>query len=115
MTPRSNLLAVLIICSTTIALSGCGSWWLPRPHKINVQQGNLLDDRVVADIAEGMSKAEVQTRLGNPLLTQSFSPDRWDYIYSQNRSGEKPAGRQLTLFFSEGRVVSIEDTTIGDG
>ncbi len=101
-----------LILATTLA--GCGSWWLPRPHKIDIQQGNLLDESAVTQIEEGMSKAEVQNRLGNPLLQQSFRPDRWDYVYSLNRSGERPVGQRLTLYFGEGRVTRIERGDIGN-
>ena len=109
---KTSLLALLpLLLTTTIA--GCGSWWLPRPHKIDIQQGNLLDVSAIEQIEEGMSKAQVQDKLGNPLLQQTFRPDRWDYVYSLNRSGEKPVGERFTLYFDEGRVTKIERNEIG--
>lgn len=113
LTIQHSMLRLLLLATLVTSVAGCGSWWLPRPHKIDIQQGNLLDESAIGNIVEGMSKAQVQDKLGNPLLQQSFRPDRWDYVYSLNRSGEQPEGERLTLFFEEGRVTRIERGAIG--
>lgn len=106
MKTRNLLLLVLIPVFTT--LSACGSWWLPRPHKIDIQQGNLLSDDAVAQIKEGMSKAEVTAILGQPLTSNQINPERWEYIYSINRSGEKPKVQRISLEFENDKVAILE-------
>lgn len=100
----SSLLGIFTLATTT----GCGSWWLPKAHKIEIQQGNLLPEAVVTKIVEGMSKNEVKSLLGEPVATNAFDSQRWDYIYSLNRSGETPEAKTLTLFFENNQVVSIQ-------
>ena len=94
--------------ASQIALSGCGAWWLPRAHKIEIQQGNMLPDEAVAQIVEGMSRKEVIGVLGEPVIFNPKNGTRWDYIYSVNRSGDSPNARRLTLLFENDRVISIE-------
>ncbi len=91
-----------------ITLSGCGAWWLPRAHKIEIQQGNVLPDEAVARIVEGMSKNEVIGVLGEPVISNPGNGTRWDYIYSVNRSGDAPNAKRVTLMFENDRVISIE-------
>ena len=98
-------LPILILFS----LSACGAWWLPRAHKIDVQQGNLLSPESLAQVEVGMSKNEVATLLGRPITTNQINPDRWEYIFSFNLSGKKPDNVQrLSIQFENDRVVSFD-------
>ena len=98
------LLSALILGTTT----ACGSWWLPRAHKIEIQQGNLLPIEAVEKVMEGMSRNEVESLLGKPVASNYFDRQQWDYIYSINSSGDAPQSKTLTLKFENDRVVSIE-------
>ncbi len=64
----------LFILALTMMFSGC----LYRP---DIQQGNELDDEMIASISLGMTKDEVADILGRPLITDPFNRDRWDYYY----------------------------------
>lgn len=103
---KSLLVSTLFL--SQISLSGCGAWWLPRAHKIDIQQGNILPDEAVARIVEGMTRSEVISILGEPVVSNPKDKSRWDYIYSINRSGDAPNARRLTLMFENDRIVSIE-------
>lgn len=103
---RTLLLLALIPVFTTLA--ACGSWWLPRPHKINIQQGNVLAKDAIAQIEIGMSKSQVTSLLGQPLTSNQINPDRWEYIYSINRSGDKPKVQRLSLEFENDQVAALE-------
>ena len=103
---KTLLIAFLFTGQAT--LTGCGAWWLPRAHKIEIQQGNVLPDDAVARIVEGMSRNEVIGVLGEPVISNPNSSTRWDYIYSVNRSGDTPNAKRLTLTFENDRVVAIE-------
>lgn len=107
-----HLLLIALIPAFTI-LSACGTWWLPRPHKIDIQQGNLLSSDNISQIKIGMSKGEVIGLLGTPLTSNQINPDRWEYIYSINRSGEDPEVKRLSLEFQGEVVADLEKDGFG--
>ncbi|MDO6462140.1 outer membrane protein assembly factor BamE [Granulosicoccaceae sp. 1_MG-2023] len=104
-----NLRIILLAC--LISLTGaCGNpIWLPPAHKIDIQQGNLVDQEQVVQLREGMSRDEVRQLLGEPVLKPTVDADRWDYVYTKGRSGEHVKARRLTVFFEQERVSRIED------
>ncbi|MEC4743851.1 MULTISPECIES: outer membrane protein assembly factor BamE [unclassified Cocleimonas] len=74
---------------------------------MEVQQGNALNNETVSQLQKGMSKAEVASLLGNPLLQDNFRSNRWDYIYFK-RSGSKLGNKQnLTLFFENDQLIQV--------
>ena len=77
-------------------------------HKIDVQQGNALDAEMVGKVEIGMTQEQVQYILGSPLITDSFHPDRWDYIYLFIPGYGEKERRQLTLIFDRGEVIEID-------
>ena len=58
-------------------------------YRIDIQQGNLLDDDDVVQIEVGMTRSQVQFLLGTPMVADSFHRDRWDYAYYFRR-GRSP-------------------------
>lgn len=94
----------LLTCLTlAAALSGCGLL-----YKVDVPQGNLLDQRAIADLQVGMSKRQVSLLLGTPAITSPFHQSRWDYVYSLSRRGRKAEVRNLTLHFDGEALARIE-------
>jgi len=81
-------------------------------HKIDVQQGNALDAEMVDKVEIGMTQEQVQYVLGSPLITDSFHPDRWDYIYLFIPGYGEKERRQLTLIFDRGEVIEIDKHNI---
>lgn len=69
------------------------------PHKIDVQQGNFLDQETVAKLKPGMTRSQVRFLLGTPLVTDVFHPDRWDYLYIDRKGGKLKENKRLTLIF----------------
>ncbi len=97
----------------TLAVSGCAGdpWWLPAPHRITIQQGNLVDPARVGDVKTGMPREQVRTVLGSPITDSPFSADRWDYVFTRGPAGSPIPARRVTVYF-DGEVVSrIEDNS----
>ncbi len=69
------------------------------PHKIDVQQGNYLDQTSVAKLKPGMTHSQVKFLLGTPLITDPFHPERWDYLYFDSKNGKLKSEKRLTLIF----------------
>ncbi|GAA0425443.1 hypothetical protein GCM10009133_37500 [Cocleimonas flava] len=95
------MLKVILTLTFTLLVSGCSI------YKMEVQQGNALNNETVSQLQKGMSKAEVASLLGNPLLQDNFRSNRWDYIYFK-RSGNKLGNKQnLTLFFENDQLIQV--------
>lgn len=90
---------------------GCGGdpFWLPRAHKIEVQQGNLVSEAQRAKLNTGMSRQQVIAILGHPVQEPGFRPDRWDYIYTRTPAGDTTTARKLTIVFENELVSEISD------
>lgn len=95
----------------TLSLSGCGGtpFWLPKAHKIDIQQGNLISKEVVDALQTGMTRDEVKSLLGDPVLDNGLNADRWDYLYTRGEAGEHVNAESLTVIFENDIVAKIEN------
>lgn len=62
-------------------LSGCAVERYFLEYRINVQQGNLIEQKQIVQLRPGMTRDQVRYVLGTPLLQDPFHADRWDYVY----------------------------------
>ena len=90
---------VLFLSLIAITLAGCSSWGFPGVYKINVEQGNIINQEMVDQLKPGMSRRQVRYILGTPLLEDSFDRDRWDYVYSLRNGNTILAENRLSVFF----------------
>lgn len=91
--------ALLLLAAGVAALAGC-------VYRVDVQQGNLLDESAIEAVQVGMTRSQVRFLLGTPVVVNPFQPDRWDYMYflRPGRSRE-PIQRWVIVSF-DGDVVS---------
>jgi outer membrane protein assembly factor BamE len=96
-----NLRAILTVLAA-VALTAC-------VYRIDIQQGNLLDDEDITQVDLGMTRSQVQFLLGTPMVADTFHRDRWDYAYYY-RQGRSPDVEQrwLVVYFENDRVARIE-------
>ena len=103
---RKTLLVVLL-------LSGC-SWKSPleviTPHKIDIQQGNVVTQEMIDTLKPGMTPSQVRFVLGTPLVVDPFRKDRWDYVYRLEKQGKLVETRRITVVFDGERLKGIEGT-----
>lgn len=78
-------------------------------YRIDIQQGNLLDDEDIGQVQVGMTRSQVQFLLGTPMVSDSFHRNRWDYAYYLRR-GRSPdvAQRWVVVHFENDRVSRID-------
>lgn len=98
-----RLLRLLPALLLGLGLSGCG-----LIYRVDVQQGNLLDKRLVEQLKPGMSKRQVMLALGTPSMSSPFEQSRWDYVSSIKRRGKDMESRTLTLTFEGDSLARIE-------
>jgi outer membrane protein assembly factor BamE (lipoprotein component of BamABCDE complex) len=94
-----------------VVASAPGSWMrIPgiTPYRIDIQQGNNLSAEAVSQLKLGLSKEQVRSLLGTPLLASIFHAERWDYLYFREHPGGKRESRKLTVFFEDGRLARVD-------
>jgi outer membrane protein assembly factor BamE len=70
-----------------------------------LQQGNMLNRDLVAQLEPGMTRSQVMFLLGTPMVPNGFNTDRWDYYYFiKNARGEVRASQRLTVWFKNDKV-----------
>ena len=75
-------------------------------HKIDIQQGNVVTQNMLAQLEVGMNKEKVQFIMGTPIIMDTFNSHRWDYIFTYDRKREFLSKRTITLYF-EGDSLSV--------
>ncbi len=101
-------LAVLAGCSTYDSLTQRVAQRI-TPYRITVVQGNFVSKEAAAKMHVGMTRADVKSALGTPLLTDMFHADRWDYLfYFKRGSTSVVQQRDFIVHFKDDRVASWE-------
>ena len=96
---------ILLLTAITLAIVGCSrSLWL---YQVNIEQGNVITQERVNQLHSGMSKHEVEDVMGEPVLAEIFSRNRWNYVYTQQRNGRKVQKKKVTLLFNGDRVTKV--------
>ena len=80
-----------------LALAGCS---FPGVYKIDIQQGNVVTQDMIDQLRPGMTRRQVRFIMGNPLLVDTFHPNRWDYLYSLQPGGGERQQERISIFFN---------------
>jgi outer membrane protein assembly factor BamE len=78
------------------ALAGCS---FPGVYKIDIQQGNVVTQDMIDQLRPGMTRRQVLFIMGNPLITDTFHANRWDYLYSIQPGGSQRQQERVSLVF----------------
>ena len=106
---RASFLLALLAAGL---VSGCSVDTLTgriNPYRIDVRQGNFVDQDMLAQLKPGMSRDQVRFVLGTPLVVDPFRHDRWDYVYLYKPGRGEPEQRTVSVYFRNevlDRVVS---------
>ena len=109
----------LLISFLLVFLVGCAGdpFWLPRAHRITIQQGNLISERQLERLTVGMDQGAVRALLGSPIADTPLQEQRWDYLYTRGPAGTAIEAKRLAIFFEDNTVASIDSnaqTTSGE-
>ena len=92
---RLLLLMPMLLC-------GC------MPHKIDIQQGNYIDQVMVAKLKPEMTRSQVRFVLGTPLIADAFHPYRWDYVYLTGKANNVHTRHKITVVFDGDKLAHVE-------
>jgi len=96
-----------ILSLVCFVLSACQ--FPPRIYKIDIPQGNVVNQEMINQLKPGMFKAEVQQILGSPVLIPSPEAQRWDYIYRfKSGQGLPLEEKHLTVYFIAEKLYRLE-------
>lgn len=96
-------LKMLLLC-VVMTLAACA------PYKMDIRQGNLVSPEARARLKLGMTHNQVRVLLGQPLVTDPFHPERWDYVYRLEHSRKLVQNQRMTLYFKGDALVRIDDS-----
>jgi len=96
-----------LLCAA--ALGGC-------VYKVDILQGNHLDERAIEQVQVGMTRSQVRFILGTPMIKDPFHADRWDYVYYFKKGGAGDAERKrLVVYFENDAVLRLDrDAPLGE-
>src|ERR1700721_4187900 len=78
-------------------------------YRINIQQGNFLDQAAVEQVKAGMTRSQVRYLLGTPMVADSFNKERWDYIYYLRKGRTRHVdSRRVTVYFDGEKVAKLD-------
>ena len=100
--------AKLMLTSLTLvglaALAGCS---FPGVYKIDIQQGNVVTQDMIDQLKPGMTRRQVRFIMGNPLITDTFHANRWDYLYSIQPGGGQRQQERVSLVFDGDQLAGL--------
>jgi outer membrane protein assembly factor BamE len=89
-----------------VALGLCASGCV---YRMNIQQGNFLEEKAVGQLQVGMTRSQVRFLLGTPMVPDAFNDDRWDYLYYLKKGRlSDPEKKHLTVWFENDRVARFD-------
>jgi outer membrane protein assembly factor BamE len=83
-----------------------------KPYRMDIQQGNVVTQDMVAKLKPGMTRQQVRFVMGTPPIADAFHQDRWDYVYYLNKGGQIVEHRRIVLLFEGDTLKRIEGDVV---
>ncbi|MEW6989535.1 outer membrane protein assembly factor BamE [Colwelliaceae bacterium 6441] len=99
------LFRVLVI-SLVLSISACSSWIF----RIDIPQGNYLEQKDIDKLQIGMTKEQVKFVLGSPVVLDSFNKNTWHYVYrfKSGRNDKFNSTKEFVVKFEENKLVDAQ-------
>jgi outer membrane protein assembly factor BamE len=94
----------IITIVLALSISACSCW----VFRIDIPQGNYLEQKDIDKLQIAMSKEQVKFVLGSPVVLDAFDNDTWNYVYrfKSGRSSNLDSQKQFKVVFENNLVVS---------
>jgi outer membrane protein assembly factor BamE len=108
-----SMTRTLIALASACLLAGCSlpdprDFRFPGVYRVTVQQGNVITQDMVDRLKPGMTGRQVRFIMGEPVISNTFRPNRWDYVYTIQPGGGERLAQRLTLYFEADALVGFE-------
>lgn len=98
---------ILIMLALMLVTAGCG--FLDRfIYRMPTRQGNIVEAKQWQQLRYGMSRKQVAFIMGTPLVVDTFSQDRWDYVYYERSFKGEVKQQRITLYFAADRLIRLD-------
>ncbi|MGF1739509.1 outer membrane protein assembly factor BamE [Vibrio profundum] len=88
-------------------LSGC-SVLEKFVYRIDINQGNYVQQKEVNQLKLGMTKDQVRYVMGSPMLVEDGYPNIWYYIFRRTEGHNAPVQKDLIVHFDNaGKLVKM--------
>ncbi|MEX2524194.1 MAG: outer membrane protein assembly factor BamE [Gammaproteobacteria bacterium] len=107
--------SLFLLAGISLILGGCayeGTNKLPGVYRIDIQQGNVVDQDTLDQLRPGMPMHQVRFIMGTPIIVDPFHQSRWDYVYSYSEGGKRREQRRITLHFRDNKLDSIDGNVV---
>lgn len=92
----------ILLVSLALNLAACS--WLPRVHRLTIQQGNVISQEMIDKLKPGMTRRQVAFVMGEPVIRHPFNADRWDYVYTILVPDVGSQKLRMSLFFENDQL-----------
>jgi hypothetical protein len=131
--PNSNNMhfkrAYTLISLVLLSFSLTGFQWFYRP---DIHQGNIITEKEIAQLRQGMTIREVKKIFGTPVLEQTALEElstehtkssdgeevaieneeadimRMEYVYFYQTESNKPTRKRISLFFEDEKLIKFK-------
>ena len=84
-------------------------------YRLDVQQGNLLEQKDIEAVQEGMTRSQVRFLLGTPVAVDPFRAERWDYMYYLKPGKSTRSTQRWVIVRFDGDTVQEVDPDVPVG
>jgi len=93
-----------LLVVAALSLSACSNWI----YRIDIPQGNFLEQKDINKLRVQMTKEQVRFVLGNPVAENAFDDHIWHYFYALKGGRGTNFEKQLVATFdNEGHLLDI--------
>ena len=103
---KNTVVKLSAVAAIVAGLAGC-STLNEMVYRIDIPQGNYLEQRDVEKLRVGMTQEQVAFVLGRPVAQNAFDNDRWVYLYEMNPNSGDVYRKELILDFNAGLLVAM--------
>lgn len=96
---RLKFLTTVLLSAAVLA--GCTTLKFPGVHRVEVQQGNIINQDMIDQLRPGLTRSQVRYIMGTPMISDSFHQNRWDYFYSIRKQDGTELREQVTIYFDD--------------
>lgn len=98
------VITTLILVAALTGLSACSSW----VYRIDIPQGNYLEQKDIDKLRIAMTKEQVKFVLGTPVASNAFDNDTWHYFYALKSGNGDKFEKRLIIEFQDNKLQDIK-------
>ena len=97
------VIQTLVLVASLVGLSACSSW----VYRIDIPQGNFLEQKDIDKLRVAMTKEQVKYVLGSPVASNAFDNDTWHYFYALKSGRGDNFEKRLIVEFENDKLKDI--------